>query len=286
MRIHRWLWRQRSSLAEHPMPWYLWIEFARRGFPGHPHHHSCCVHILRNVRHLEYSRFCLVQVRWHTYIYSSCQILVPHRLFHRWHKAGLSQKTSRLKTHLSMKTHQSSPVCSNSNVRIYGVSLGRLGDFLFCPVVHVSVIWWLWGRRGDACRILRRIKLVLLRPPFSFLGFLRLIYGHLPDKTCPPRLFWAEMILFPRVQFYGGGKVCLSACSTVDTHLSDLGKIVFAFIYFIDDPSNSYLFYLFCISKKNCLANNRFINFLWTWIYCVSGLDSSLFSTYTTPPPL
>ena len=58
---------------------------------------------------------------------------------------------------------------------------------------------------------------MLLRPQFSFLGFLRLTQGYLPDKTCPSGLFWAEMIICLRVQFSGGGKVFLSARSNVDT---------------------------------------------------------------------
>ena len=40
-------------------------------------------------------------------------------------------------------------------------------------------------RKGDARRIILRINIVLLCPPFSFWEFLRLAQGHLPGKNLP-----------------------------------------------------------------------------------------------------
>ena len=92
------------------------------------------------------------------------------------------------------------------NVRHICISL--LYCFTISPNLHIILLliiqvkylnWFIsTKKRGDIHRILRRIILVLLRPPFSFLEFLGLNQGLLPGKTCLPVLF-LEVLWY---QFY------------------------------------------------------------------------------------
>ena len=84
-------------------------------------------------------------------------------------------------------------------IDVHNICISLLYCFTISPNLHIILLliiqvkylnWFIsTKKRGDIHRILRRIILVLLRPPFSFLEFLRLTQGHLPGKTCPPGLF-------------------------------------------------------------------------------------------------